>query len=63
MAPADTLVELDADEIADFTVDAIFHHSDQVSVGVGNGDLGLERDRQIHLQARAGKRNVFKVGY
>ncbi len=63
LAPLGTVIELDANEVADLAVDAVADRSQQFSVWTCDLDGSVERDLPVKLEASSRFRDVFKVCY
>ena len=55
LRPAAARVEFDAQKISNFAKYAIFHFAHQLAARITDPEVGLQRDRPLDLQARAGE--------
>ena len=59
--PLATRLKFDAQEIPNLPVDTVANLARQFALGIGDPQVGLQRDRLVKLKTSAGKRDVFQV--
>src|SRR5580700_9405890 len=63
LRPSAARFELDSQKVPNFAKNTVLNHAKQFAIGVAHPQRRTLRNRPVHLQAGARKRDIFQVGY